>query len=179
MADAQAARVGLDQEQAQLGDALAGLDQEHAADARPWRSAIQHALALGIEVVDEFRDDAGDQRLEGHVPAVFGVIQRAVALDDPAEVAGRATSRSVYAGAVVDSSSSRCSMCAMASSRRCCSGSASCASRLPIWSRALTRAARTLADRLAQAQMALAAVAFGALLSRRPRASNFLRMRLR
>ena len=54
----------------------------------PSRSAIQQASRARVEAVDEVGGDARDQRLEAHVPAVFLGIERAVALDDPADVAG-------------------------------------------------------------------------------------------
>ena len=55
----------------------------------PSRSAIQQASRAGVEAVDEVGGDARDERLEAHVPAVLARIERAVALDDPADVAAR------------------------------------------------------------------------------------------
>ncbi|MCZ8341346.1 MAG: hypothetical protein O9345_24825, partial [Burkholderiaceae bacterium] len=48
----------------------------------------QADLARGVEALDEARDDTGDHAFEALVPAVLGGVQGAVALDDPAEVAG-------------------------------------------------------------------------------------------
>jgi len=87
-ADAETARCGLDQQQAQLGDLVGLPDQEHRADDRAIALDDPAALALGIEVGDELAGDLGDQRLEALVPTIFLGIDDAVAMDHPADVAG-------------------------------------------------------------------------------------------
>ena len=64
-ADAEPARLRLDQQQPQLGDASStALDQEHAADVLAVALGDPAALALRIEAPHEARHDLGDQRLE-------------------------------------------------------------------------------------------------------------------
>src|SRR5207344_1867517 len=50
-------------------------------------------LAPGIVGCEEFSGDVGDQRLEADVPAEFLGVDRAVARDHPADVAGPAAAQ--------------------------------------------------------------------------------------
>src|SRR5438552_3452093 len=59
-ADAEPASIRLDQKQPQFGDAATGSDQEHTADRLTQPLSDPTALALRIEMLDEFGDDAGD-----------------------------------------------------------------------------------------------------------------------
>ena len=88
--DAEAARRRVDEQHAQLGDALALaiLLHEDAADVLAAPLGDPAALVRGVELLDVVGDDAGDERLEARVPAVLARVQLAVALDDPAVVAG-------------------------------------------------------------------------------------------
>ena len=86
-ADTEASRPRLDEEEPELRDRLCLLDAEHAPGALAVDLRDPAALALGIEVCDELRDNVGHQRFERLVPAVLLRIERAVALDDPAHVA--------------------------------------------------------------------------------------------
>jgi hypothetical protein len=43
---------------------------------------------LGIEVLHEIGYDTRHESLEAHVPTVFRIVDRAVPLDNPTEVAG-------------------------------------------------------------------------------------------
>jgi len=88
-ADAQSAGARLDEQQAQLRDAVVLSDAEDAAGALAVDFGDPRSLALGIVRVDVVRDDARDERLERLVPAVFLRVERAVAADHPAEVTGR------------------------------------------------------------------------------------------
>src|SRR5256885_9606570 len=87
-ANAEAARLRLDEQEAKFRDGLGLPDAEHAADTLPVDFGDPAALALGVEVGDEFRDDVRDQRLERFVPPVLLPVERAVPLDDPSHVAG-------------------------------------------------------------------------------------------
>ena len=98
-ADAQSARLGLDQEQAQLADRLCRLDQKDASHTLAIALGDPAPLALGVEVIDESGDDAGHERLEVLVPAVLLGVQRAVPLDHPAHVAGAWLTQQAVAGA--------------------------------------------------------------------------------
>src|SRR5260370_66996 len=86
-ADAEPARLRLDQQQPQLGDGLRVLDEEHGADDLAVLLRDPAALPPRVVVLDERRHDARDQRLEALVPAVLLRVQRAVAVDEPAHVA--------------------------------------------------------------------------------------------
>src|SRR5437660_682879 len=98
-ADAQPARLRLDQEQAQLADRLCRLDQKDASHTLAMALGDPAPLALGVEVIDESGDDAGHERLEVLVPAVLLGVQRAVPLDHPAHVAGAWLTQHAVAGA--------------------------------------------------------------------------------
>src|SRR5439155_26087059 len=87
-ADPASARLGLDDQQAQLCGRSRLLDDEHRADALATAFCDPAALARRIEVLDEPGDDPGHQRLEALVPAVFLGVERAVPLHHPAQVAG-------------------------------------------------------------------------------------------
>ena len=87
-ADAHAAGVGLDQKEAELGDLLLTLRAEHAPDQFAVELGHPSHVARGVAPLQVVGDDAGDERLEADIPAVLLGVQRAVALDDPAVVAG-------------------------------------------------------------------------------------------
>ena len=87
-ADAQAARLRLDQQQAQLCDVLAALDQKHGADAGAVQLGDPALFARGIELAQELSHDLGGQRLECSAPAVFFSVTGRVPLQHPAHVAG-------------------------------------------------------------------------------------------
>src|SRR6266550_4610117 len=87
-ANAEAARLRLDEQEAKLRDGLGLPDAEHAADTLPVDFGDPTPLALGIEVGDELRDDLRHQRLERFVPPVLLPVERAVPLDDPTHIAG-------------------------------------------------------------------------------------------
>src|SRR5438874_9836257 len=78
----------LDNQEPQLGAARAFLHHEYRADRLAVHLGDPAALALRVEVLDEFGGDLGDQRLEAHAPAVFLLVDRAVRPDHPAHVTG-------------------------------------------------------------------------------------------
>ena len=77
----QAKAEALDLEPAACLGITLGIDFLGAARGDP------AALAAGLELVDEVGADACDERLEALVQPVLGSVERAVALDDPAQVA--------------------------------------------------------------------------------------------
>ena len=87
-ADTGSARAGLDEEDAQLRDVVRLAHAEHAADADAAELGDPAALAHRIVLLCEYADDRRDESFEGLVPAVLRPVERAVALDDPAVVAG-------------------------------------------------------------------------------------------
>jgi len=87
-ADAEAAGGGLDEQQAQLGDLVALAHHHHRAQDLPLALGDPATLAPGVEVAQEFGGDLRHQRLEAVVPAIFPGIERAMAMDDPPEIAG-------------------------------------------------------------------------------------------
>src|SRR5262249_41777872 len=70
-AQSQAARLRLDQQQAELGNCLAGLHDEHRADDLAVHLCDPATLARRVIRVDKICDDLGYQRFETLVPAVF------------------------------------------------------------------------------------------------------------
>jgi hypothetical protein len=62
--------------------------EQHRADRSAVALGDPAALPPGIVVAPELRDDLGDQRLEPGIEAVLIGIQDAVAMHDPAEIAG-------------------------------------------------------------------------------------------
>ena len=95
-AQAVAACPGLDEQHPQLCDAALGfaaglvacLHEEHATGVAAVELGDPARLALRIELLDEACRDVRHQRLKTCVPAVFLGIERAVARNDPADVAG-------------------------------------------------------------------------------------------
>src|SRR5207247_1247144 len=77
-ANAEAARLRLDEQEAKFRDGLGLPDAEHAARALVIDLGDPAALALAIEVGDELRDDVRDERLERFVPPVLLPVERAV-----------------------------------------------------------------------------------------------------
>src|SRR5712691_4937370 len=82
-ANAEATRLGIDEQEAEPGNACAVLHQEHAAYRLA--AALRHetAFAPTVELAQELGDDLGGERLDILVPAVLAAIDRAVAGDDP------------------------------------------------------------------------------------------------
>ena len=97
----EAARRRLDEQQAKLRDRLRFGNDEDRADDLSVALGDPAALALRIEVVDEVGDDARDEGLEAFVPAVLLGVEHAVAMDDPAHVAGAVRRAAVYGCAAV------------------------------------------------------------------------------
>src|SRR4051794_567438 len=87
LAEPGAARLGLDEEQPQLGGARALPDDKRRADALAVAFGDPAVLVLGIEVTQELGDDVGHQGLEQGAPAVLLAVEHAVALHHPAHVA--------------------------------------------------------------------------------------------
>ena len=86
-----AAGEGLDEQDPQLRDAglAAGCDDaEHATRAAAVDLGDPRRLALRVVALGEVGHDPRHERLEAGVPAELLGVQLAVALDDPAEVAG-------------------------------------------------------------------------------------------
>src|SRR3954471_13785724 len=88
LAQAQPARLRIDDEQTELRDLVGLLHHEDRADALAVLLGNPAALLPGIEVLDELCGDPGDQRLVAGVPAVFLRIERGIRGCDPAHVAG-------------------------------------------------------------------------------------------
>ena len=88
-----AARERLDQQQAELGDAVAGVDAEDGAGALPVQLGDPGGVARLVGDGREVGDHAGDERLEARAPAVLAGKEDPVALNDPAEVAARRRSQ--------------------------------------------------------------------------------------
>ena len=87
LAQSQAPRGRLDQQQPQLGGAVVLAHAEHAAHRRAIQFGDPAGLA-GVGAPRVVRHDPGHQRLVAGVPAVLLRVQRAVALHHPAEIAG-------------------------------------------------------------------------------------------
>src|SRR5262249_17419236 len=86
LADAEAARLGRDDEEAELGDALRLFHDEDRADDLALAFGDPAALALRIEMAEELGGDLGDQRLELLVPAKLLGVEAAVERHHPAHV---------------------------------------------------------------------------------------------
>ena len=87
-ADLPAARRGVDDQQAQLRDAVARVDAEDRADGLAVAARrSSSARAPGRECCEIGGHDLRDERLEAGVEAVLAGVQRTVALDDPAVLA--------------------------------------------------------------------------------------------
>lgn len=80
----------IDEEETELGciGMFAIFHEEDAADAFGAAFSDPAALADRVEVVDEIGSDTGDEGFEGFIPAIFGCVDFAVTLDDPADVSG-------------------------------------------------------------------------------------------
>src|SRR6476469_8602761 len=78
--------MGLDQEQPQLGHGALLLHHEYRPDRLAVDLGDPGALALRVELAQEFGADLPDQRLEAEAPAIFIVIPLAMATDDPADI---------------------------------------------------------------------------------------------
>ena len=90
----------IDQEQTELGGigVFAIFHEEDAAQAVRAIFGDPAALAGRVVVIDEIGCYAGDQGFEGFVPAVFGGVDFAVPLDDPADVSGAMVTEGVHEG---------------------------------------------------------------------------------
>jgi hypothetical protein len=97
-ADAAASGSGLDEQQAQLGDVVLAAHAQNAADRRAVDLGDPRSLAAGVALLDVVGHDPCDERLEALVPSVLLRVEGAVALDDPAEVAGAWASQDEGAG---------------------------------------------------------------------------------
>ena len=86
----QTPRARLDEQQAQLRSVSAQsiADEHDAADRVAVLLCDPAALGSRVVLFDEFCGDAGDEAFEALVPAVFLVIEDAVAVDYPSDVAG-------------------------------------------------------------------------------------------
>lgn len=89
-AESVAARVGVDEEDAELGRVpiVRVGDEEDAADAVAVELGDPGRFSLRVVVAGVVGDDARDERLEVGVPVEFGGVDLAVSLDDPAQVSG-------------------------------------------------------------------------------------------
>src|SRR5437660_11151406 len=87
MADAEAARCRLEEQQPQFGDTIGVFDQEHRADRLGVFFRDPTAFPPRIEIADEPRRDLRDERLETHVKAILRGVDRAVPRSDPTDVA--------------------------------------------------------------------------------------------
>jgi AcrR family transcriptional regulator len=92
-AEAGPSRLRVDEQDAELRGQVIGGDAEHASDAvagrvlgDPRRAAV--IAVAGIGVIRVVGDDAGDERLERHIPTELRRVQLAVRHHDPTEVAG-------------------------------------------------------------------------------------------
>jgi hypothetical protein len=87
--DSGAARLRFDQQQTQLrGVGSVGSGAEDAADSFAVELGDPRGLASAVHTVTEVRDHAGDERLEGGIPAVLGCVSGTVPFHHPAQVAG-------------------------------------------------------------------------------------------
>lgn len=87
-AQAHPARVGLDEEEAELCRLVALLDEEDAADVVAVCFGDPALLFVRIVAVHEVRHDARDEGLEAGVPTLLPEVQLAMALNDPSHIAG-------------------------------------------------------------------------------------------
>src|SRR5260221_242129 len=83
--DAAPARMRLDDQQARLGDALAGSDQHHGARGRAIKLGDPAALAGEVVAALEIRDDPGHQHGKLRSPPVFPAVDCSMAREHPAE----------------------------------------------------------------------------------------------
>src|SRR5207237_1254404 len=87
-AGAHSPRPRFDQQQPELSGLVVAADRQHAAS----RSAVDlgdpSPFPARVPLLGEVGNDAGDESLEALVPAVLLGVDRAVALDYPAQVAG-------------------------------------------------------------------------------------------
>ena len=88
LAEAEAARLGDQKEEAQLGDAgLTRLDAEDRAEAGAALLGDEGAFGGGVVAADEIGEDFGDQRLEGFVEAFITGVENPMLFDQPACIA--------------------------------------------------------------------------------------------
>lgn len=89
-AEAGSAGGGFDQQQAELGDGGTDgvLDEEDVAYGLGFGFSDPTAVAGGVEVGEEAGGDVSDEELEVGVVAIFLCIDCALAMDNPADVAG-------------------------------------------------------------------------------------------
>src|SRR5262249_37779732 len=87
LADAVSARGRFDVEQPQFGDRLRLVHEKDRACDRTVLFGNPATIAFRIEVLHELTDDRRDECLEPRVVAILPRVQRAVTIDDPAEIA--------------------------------------------------------------------------------------------
>ncbi len=87
-ADAMATHVRLDVEQAKLGHGLRFAGEEDGADDAAFGLGDPGAFPRRVALLHEVGGHARHEDLERRIEPVFLGIQRAVAVDDPADVAG-------------------------------------------------------------------------------------------
>jgi hypothetical protein len=85
-ADAEPARLGLDQEQPKFGDGLRLPDEEHRADDGAVALGDPAMLPCRIEVIEKVGANPRGQSLELRVVAPLARVEHRVAVDDPAHV---------------------------------------------------------------------------------------------
>src|SRR5215475_266356 len=88
LADAHPPRARFDQQQAQLRHRLRLFDEEYTAGDPAAAFGYPAPLTFRIKVLDEFRGDLRDQRLELFIPTVLLIVEDAMPVRDPARVAG-------------------------------------------------------------------------------------------
>src|SRR5918995_1803801 len=88
-ADAKPAYFRLDEEKSQLGDLLRLSDEEHTTDDLAIPLGDPTTLKFRVVLPDELRHDLRHERLEPLIPAILSGVEDAVAVDDPAHVAGQ------------------------------------------------------------------------------------------
>src|SRR5829696_2976993 len=88
-ADAEPAYFRLDEEKSQLGDLLRLPDEEHTTDDLAIPVGDPTTLQFRVVLPDELRHDLRHERLEPLIPAVLSGVEDAVAVDNPAHVAGQ------------------------------------------------------------------------------------------
>ena len=82
-----AARAGVDEEEAELGDVLRIADAIDRPDALTVQLGDPGGLAVGIVLLEVLGDHASDQRGEGLAPALLVLVEVGVPLEHPAVVA--------------------------------------------------------------------------------------------
>src|SRR4029078_2704446 len=82
-----AARAGVDEEEAELGDALRTADAIDRPDALTVQLGDPGGLPLGVVLLEVVGDHTRDERGEGLAPALLVFVEVGVALEHPAGIA--------------------------------------------------------------------------------------------